>query len=98
MDFALSDRHQRFQQKIRDFARTVVEPVAGDLDQKSICPQDIIDAAARHGMLGTCVPGEHGGSGEDYLAYIVGLEEISHAWAALASILSVHNSLVCYPI
>jgi alkylation response protein AidB-like acyl-CoA dehydrogenase len=39
-----------------------------------------------------------GGATADYIGYVAALSEISRVWAALGAILSVHNSLVCYPI
>jgi alkylation response protein AidB-like acyl-CoA dehydrogenase len=48
--------------------------------------------------MGAFVPEEYGGAGEDYVSYVGALEEISKAWAALGAIVSVQNSLVCYPL
>lgn len=98
MDLSLTDRQQRFRQQARDFATEVIEPVASGLDRQESCPPEIIDALAEHGLLGTFVPDDAGGAGEDYISYVVALEEISAAWASLGAIVSVHNSLVCAPI
>ena len=98
MDFSLSQRQQLFQQKIRAFASSAIEPVAADFDRKELCPPEMLGALAEQGMLGTFVPAEFGGTGEDYVSYVAALEEISRAWASLGAIVTVHNSLVCYPI
>jgi alkylation response protein AidB-like acyl-CoA dehydrogenase len=34
MDFALSDRQRAFQQKVREFVASAVDPVASDLDRQ----------------------------------------------------------------
>src|SRR5262245_66692009 len=98
MDLTLSPRQRNFQQKIGDFARHAVAPVAAELDRKGSCPSETIDAFASHGLLGTCVSDEYGGSGEDYVAYVAALEEISRALASAGAIPSVHNPLVFEPL
>jgi len=98
MDFSLNERQQHFQQKIRAFASSAVAPVATDCDRRDLCPPEIVAGLSQHGLLGTFVPAALGGGGEDYLSYVAALEEISNAWASLGAIVTVHNSLVCYPI
>ena len=44
------------------------------------------------------MPVELGGAGLDYRIVRCAVEEVSGAWASLGAIVSVHNSLVCYPI
>ena len=50
------------------------------------------------GLMGAFMPPEHGGSGMDMISYVLVMEEISSAWAALSVIMTVNNSLVCEPI
>ena len=40
-------------------------------------PYDIIAEMARLGLMGLTLPEEYGGSGGDFVAYILALEEIS---------------------
>lgn len=42
-------------------------------------------------MLAVDVPEKHGGTGLDYLAYAIGLEEISRGCASTGVIVSVNN-------
>jgi alkylation response protein AidB-like acyl-CoA dehydrogenase len=98
MDFSLSARQAMFQQKVQAFASGQLESTASQLDRSGSCPAEIIDAIASLGLMGAFVPEEHGGAGEDYVSYIAALEEISKAWASLGAIVSIQNTLVCYPI
>jgi len=98
MDFSLTAKQAAFRQRIQQFAAQDIEPAAVALDRAGACPSEIIDKLARLGLMGVVVPEEHGGAGEDYVAYVAALEEISKAWAALGAIISVQNSMVCYPI
>lgn len=50
------------------------------------------------GLLSLCVPESLGGTGLDYLAYAIAMEEISRGCASTGVIMSVHNSLYLGPI
>jgi alkylation response protein AidB-like acyl-CoA dehydrogenase len=89
MEFSLTAEQESFRQSIRQFAESSVAPIAADLDRKAQCPSDVIDSLAGLGLLGC---------DRDFVSYVAGLVEISRVWASLGAILSVHNSLVCYPI
>ena len=50
------------------------------------------------GLLGMLVPEELGGAGSDTLSYVVAIEEIARVCPATAGIMSVTNSVCCWPI
>jgi butyryl-CoA dehydrogenase len=50
------------------------------------------------GFMGMFVPEAWGGAGLDVLTYVVALEEICYADAGVGVVMSVNNSLVCWPI
>jgi butyryl-CoA dehydrogenase len=89
MDFALNEHQQEVQLRVRDYARSVIDPVVSELDRQGVCPPEILNGLAELGMLGC----EH-----DFVGYVAGLVEISRSWASLGAIVAVHNSLVCYPV
>jgi butyryl-CoA dehydrogenase len=89
MDFGLSDHQRDVQRRAREFATTVVAPVASTLDRAGSIPPSILDGAAATGLLGR---------EQDFVAYVAGLIEISKQWASLGAVIAVHNSLVCYPV
>ena len=49
-------------------------------------------------MMGIAVPEEYGGGGMDYVSYVLALIEVSKACASTGVIMSVNNSLYCYPV
>ncbi len=81
-----------------EFSDKEIKPVASENDKKHKFPKDIIDKLGELGFMGMVVPEEYGGSGFDYLSYIIAVEEISQACASTGAIMSVNNSLVCDPI
>jgi alkylation response protein AidB-like acyl-CoA dehydrogenase len=50
------------------------------------------------GILGVMVPEEYGGSGLDALSYVLAVEELARVCASTAVIMSVNNSVFCYPV
>jgi butyryl-CoA dehydrogenase len=85
-------------EQVRSFARNVVAPKAKELDETGRFPTEIVGQLAEMGMMGMMVPEQWGGAGMDAVSYAMALEEISSACASTGVIMSVNNSLVCYPI
>lgn len=50
------------------------------------------------GLMGLCIPEALGGTGLDYLAYAIAMEEISRGCASAGVVMSAHNSLYLGPI
>lgn len=89
---------QMLMEQIRSFARQVVAPKAKELDESGRFPHEIVAQLAEMGLMGMMVPEQWGGAGMDAVSYAMALEEISAACASTGVIMSVNNSLVCYPI
>jgi alkylation response protein AidB-like acyl-CoA dehydrogenase len=83
---------------VRDFAEREVRPIAAEIDETHDFPMETVKKLAELGLLGMFVPPEHGGAGLDYVSYVIAIEEISRVCASHGVILSVNNSLVCYPL
>src|SRR2546425_9085419 len=56
-------------------------------------PRDVIDELGKLGFLGMCTPEEYDGMGLDTVTYLMVLEEISAADAALAVSIGIHNAI-----
>ncbi len=95
MDFELTEEHRMVQELARNFAARKLKPAASRMDRDGAYPAELVKELGEMGLMGVMVPQEYGGAGMDLIAYVVALEEISKAWASLATIMSVNNSLVC---
>lgn len=84
--------------QVRAFARGEVAPKAKELDETGRFPTELIQQMAEMGLMGMMVPEEYGGAGLDVVSYAMCMEEISSACASTGVIMSVNNSLSCYPI
>ena len=81
-----------------DFSKNEILPEAQGHDRTSKFPVKIIHKLAELGFLGHYIPQKYGGSGLDFLSYIIAIEKISAACASTGAIVMVHNSLTCSPI
>src|SRR4051812_17155496 len=94
MILELTPEQESFKQSAEQFAREVVAPRAGAIDESGAFPIDVLRAAAGRGLLGVTIPAAWGGAGRDYVSYALAIEAIARASATVAVALSVTNSLV----
>ena len=98
MDFALDDETQLLQRTVRDFARQVVAPAAGELDRTKSFPYEIVAQMAELGWMGIPFPEDVGGAGGSSLQYAIAVEELTRADSSVAITLCAHTSLGTQPI
>ena len=77
MDFKLTPRQENLKNKIRKFAEEKIEPIAFQLDTDNAFPEDIVKELGKMSVMGLPYPKEYGGAGEDFLSYILAVEELS---------------------
>jgi len=98
MDFELTEEQLMVKDMARRFAETEIKPVAAELDKSHEHPAEIVKKMGELKMMGIAVPEEYGGGGMDNVSYTLALIEISKACASTGAIMSVNNSLYCYPV
>jgi len=98
MNFDLSEDQARIRDAVREFAEKQVAPGVAEREREERFPRDILGKLAEMGILGMMVPEEHGGAGLDALSYILAVEELARVCASTAVIMSVNNSVFCYPV
>jgi len=98
MDFELNDEQKMIREVVRDFALRELEPLAEEIDRESRHPHESVEKLGKLGIMGMLVPEEYGGSGSDCISYAIAIEEISRVCASTGIIVSVNNSLACYPL
>jgi alkylation response protein AidB-like acyl-CoA dehydrogenase len=98
MNFELTEEQQMVRNAVREYAQNEIAPVAREYDETEMFPRKQLDGLAELGLLGMIIPEEYGGAGFDSVSYALALEEISKADSSVAVIVSVTNSVCCYPI
>jgi len=91
MHFLLSDYHLSRRDEFRLFAEQ-------EIDTGDRFPRENLKKAAERGYLGLPLPEEWGGQGEDFLTYILLIEEVSKVCAATGAIIAVHTSVGSFPL
>jgi alkylation response protein AidB-like acyl-CoA dehydrogenase len=94
----LSDEQRDIRELARRFADEEVAPHAATWDREHHFPAEALADLGELGLLGVCVPAEHGGAGADFLSYCLVLEELSRADAGLGVTVAVHTSAATLPI
>ncbi|HEX6025798.1 MAG TPA: acyl-CoA dehydrogenase family protein [Solirubrobacter sp.] len=94
----LTDDQREIRELAKRFADEQIAPHAAQWDREHTFPQHIFDELGELGLMGVCVPEEHGGAGADFLSYVLVLEELSRADAGVGVTVAVHTSAGTLPI
>jgi butyryl-CoA dehydrogenase len=94
----LTDQHHQVREVVRDFAEREIRPVARALDAENRFPWENVKRMGELGFLGAPWTESLGGSGMDYLSYIILVEELARVDASHAITVSAHTTLGTSPI
>ncbi len=94
----LTDDQREIRDLARRFADERIAPEAAAWDRDHTFPRALFGELGELGLMGVCVPEEHGGAGADFLAYVLVLEELSRADAGVGVTVAVHTSAGTLPI
>lgn len=98
MNFKLTQEQESIKNTVREFAETKIEPIAFQLDEKSIFPEKIVNEMGQLNIMGLPFSLKYGGAGKDIISYAIAVEELSRVDAGVGVILSAHVSLASWPI
>ena len=94
----LTAEQEEIRSLARRFADEKIAPHAAAWDREHHFPRELFAELGELGLMGVCVPPEHGGAGADFLAYVLVLEELSRADASLGLTVAVHTSAATLPL
>jgi alkylation response protein AidB-like acyl-CoA dehydrogenase len=98
VNFEPTEEQTKIRDAVRDFALREIAPGIAEREKTGTLPRGPLKGLAEMGVLGMMVPEEYGGAGLDALSYVLAIEELARVCASTAVIVSVNNSVVCYPI
>src|SRR5437867_11548982 len=93
-----TDQHFQVRDMVRDFAQQVIRPSARRYDAESQFPWDNVKRMAERGLFGIPWPKPLGGSGMDYLSYILVIHELAKVDASHAITVSAHTTHATSPV
>jgi short-chain 2-methylacyl-CoA dehydrogenase len=94
----LPDHYEQLAKTVRDFANSVVAPVAAKHDEEHSFPYEVVSGMADMGLFGLPFPEEYGGMGGDYFALCLALEELGKVDQSVAITLEAGVSLGAMPV
>lgn len=94
----LTADHVALRDRVNQFGREAIQPVAKELDESGEFPWENVSRMAEMGLFGVPVPKELGGLGLDYLSYILVVEELAKFDASHSITVSAHTTLGLSPI
>jgi butyryl-CoA dehydrogenase len=98
MDFSPTKEQEMIRRMVREFAENEVKPIVEQMDEEAEYPYETVAHLGKLGLMGMPFPREYGGSGADYIAYIMAVEELSKISGSHGVIVQTHNALCCWPI
>jgi butyryl-CoA dehydrogenase len=98
VNFDFTEDQKRIREAVAEFAASEIAPQVAALEREERFPREILKGLAEMGVLGMMIPEEYGGAGADALSYILVIEELARVCASTAVIVSVTNSVFCYPV
>ena len=94
----LPEHYEQLAKTVRDFAQSVVAPVAAKHDEEHSFPYEVVSGMADMGLFGLPFPEEYGGMGGDYFALCLALEELGKVDQSVAITLEAGVSLGAMPV
>jgi len=91
----LTSEQEMIQRMVREFAEKEFSELSVTIDKGGVYPTEALQKVSPLGLMGLFIPQEYGGAGADTVSYVLSIEEIAKVCASTATILAVHNSLVC---
>lgn len=98
MDFTFTEEQEMLKKMVLEFGQNEIAKEVDRMEKENRFPKEIVNKMGELGLMGIPIPEKYGGSGMDYLSYILAIKEISKVSASVGVILSVHTSVGTIPI
>ncbi|TPL49513.1 isovaleryl-CoA dehydrogenase [Mesorhizobium sp. B2-4-6] len=93
LNFGLDPDIEALRDTVRRFAQDRIAPIAAEIDRSNEFPAHLWVELGALGLLGITADPDFGGTGMNYLAHVVAMEEISRASASVGLSYGAHSNL-----
>ncbi|KAI9682363.1 MAG: hypothetical protein M1817_000417 [Caeruleum heppii] len=90
----LSDTESMMAESVSAFAQGTILPKVREMDEAEAMDPTLVEKLFEQGLMGIEIPEEFGGSGMNFSAAIVGIEELARVDPSVSVMVDVHNTLV----
>ena len=90
----LSETELMMKESVAKFASEVITPKVREMDEAEKMDPTLVAQLFEQGLMGIEIPEEYGGSGMNFTAGIVGIEELARVDPSVSVLVDVHNTLV----
>ena len=94
----LTEEQRAVRDAARAFAQREIAPHAAAWERDGGAPRDLYRRMGEVGLMGVCIPPEHGGAGADFVSYVLAMEEVAAADCGVANMMAANNSPVAAAI
>ena len=91
MDFSLTEKEQKLQERAKEFTRQYITPRAAELEKRDEFPKEIVQKAYEAGLMNLHIPQEAGGPGWSLLAETLVSEATGYGCAGMATSIMCNN-------
>lgn len=91
MDFKLTKEQELIQKAAREFAQSVIWPIAAQIEEENKVPMEIFHEMGDLGFMGIPFDEEYGGTGAGYTCYPLVLEQIAQCSSGVGMVMSVNG-------
>ena len=98
MNFQLTEQQEMLRAVTREFATGEIAPIAHEIDAKEEIPDSLRKKLRDGNFFSLLIPEKYDGAEIGAVEYVLVMEELSRASAAVAITVSVHNSVAAGPI
>jgi alkylation response protein AidB-like acyl-CoA dehydrogenase len=79
---------------VSKFAQEQIGPKVRDMDEAETMDPTVVEQLFEQGLMGIEIPEEYGGSGMNFTAAIIAIEELARVDPSVSVMVDVHNTLV----
>jgi alkylation response protein AidB-like acyl-CoA dehydrogenase len=98
VNFEPTEDQKRIREVVREFAAAEIAPHVAAWEKEERFPREVVERLGELGIMGMMIPEAYGGAGADAISHVFAIEELARVSASTAVIVSVNNSVACYPI
>ncbi len=91
MDFSLSEKDQKLEERAKEFAREYITPKASELERRNEFPKEVVQRAYEAGLMNLHIPKEAGGPGLSLFSETLVSEQTGYGCAGMATSIMCNN-------